>query len=200
MLINLADIDENNFIKKSGIIKKISYTFIYPKKECKWTKENEIFFSSIWDKRGEPISLYFKKQAEQPVPLKNDKTGIEKIGGNTAILSKYKNILFLRGVRSMDIKPDFIENMKTQHGLFFCFLNAEKTIKKSFIFNMFLNEFYLINIIEHDDYTYWAQQELDTFSLQFKFKRPKRYFENLDTIKDIFVYYNKDQNFSKIKQ
>jgi hypothetical protein len=98
MKIDLSKIDMTNFnIKPNKINGEIIYLVVPVNIGCKWTKDNMIFRSSMWNSEGELISASFKKffnWNEQPdlVPIPTDikkLQAISKIDGSTLIVSKY---------------------------------------------------------------------------------------------------------------
>ncbi len=206
MKIDIDKIDENFFSKECGIIDTDKCYLILPKKNCNWNNTNEIFYSSIWNEDGEPVSLYFKKQIttiKKQIPL-NKISIIEKTYGNSIIFSKYKGCIILRDTQNFNLKNSEIkQKIENKYKSFFKYLNSQKTLDHSFIFNNLNSDLFLTNIIEHKQYSYWEQKELDTYSLQFKFKRPIIYSIDdvnlLNDEKEVFLYYDKDQNFIKIK-
>jgi hypothetical protein len=96
MQIDPNSIDLEMFMKHEHIIDGHKCWLIQPQHiGCKWTKENAIFRSSLWDEFGNPVSLSFKKfvnWGEKPevFPLPTDLSTcelIEKEDGSTLIVS-----------------------------------------------------------------------------------------------------------------
>lgn len=62
MKINLLDIDTESFVIRDVQIAGETCYLVFPKHiGCKWTKQNLIFRSSVWNSEGELISASFKK-------------------------------------------------------------------------------------------------------------------------------------------
>ena len=106
MKINLYnDINRDEFIVKDVIIANECCYLVTPKHiGTKWTRDNLIFRSSIWNSNGELISAGFKKffnyheQPDleyQPTDLKGC-TSVEKLDGSLLIVSKYKGEMIYR--------------------------------------------------------------------------------------------------------
>ena len=106
MKINLYnDINRDEFIVKDVIIANECCYLVTPKHiGTKWTRDNLIFRSSIWNSNGELISAGFKnffnyqEQPDleyQPTDLKGC-TSVEKLDGSLLIVSKYKGEMIYR--------------------------------------------------------------------------------------------------------
>lgn len=200
-----------------------------------WVEQDRIFRSSIWDEAGMPVSLSFKKffnWGESPlVPPPTTIKGLsimEKIDGSTLIVSKYKGQLIVRTRGSFSYEHHENANevsvwLESQPEI----KNLEKsdTWMNSYIFEWYSPThkividygdkpiFWLTNIIDHEDYSYWTQDELDAIADHHGLKRPNRYVaNNIDYIlslgpiindaklKEGFcVYFNNDQEILKVK-
>jgi len=206
MKINLADYDLSDFILKEGIIGGDKCFLIFPKHiGVKWTKDNLIFRSSIWNVDGELISAGFKKFfnfSEQPeltyTPFSTTANGgvqiIEKIDGSTLIVSQYKNELIVRTRGTMDatkLDNGFeINYLKEKHPKAFE-INSELSYLYEWVTpnnKIVLDygeepELYLIGIIEHENYTMASQFIIDEEANNILVKRPKTYSYN--SIKDV---------------
>lgn len=116
MKIDLNSIDREEFRVKEGIIAGETCYLVNPKgNDTKWTKDNLIFRSSIWNSLGELISAGFKKfdyLGSKPEVFgtvdENDWEAREKIDGSCIIVSKYKGeiIVRTRGSFNLDDKPE----------------------------------------------------------------------------------------------
>jgi hypothetical protein len=103
--IILADVDQASFMMHQHIVNGEVMHLIQPQHiGCKWTQENKIFRSSLWDNDGKIVSAGFPKFTNWgenpdnfPVPTSLDKTTIvEKCDGSLLIVSKYKGHYILR--------------------------------------------------------------------------------------------------------
>lgn len=200
-----------------------------------WEEQDLIFRSSIWNDKGEPVSLSFKKffnwgeaayVTPPPTSIKNLSV-MEKLDGSTLIFSKYKGQLIIRTRGSFSI--DHLDNssdiyfLLNKYPQLARFENTD-TWTASYIFEWYspahkivLNYgdeplIWLTGIINHEDYSYWSQEELDVKAEWHSFKRPRRYmidsFDDLLSLKPLLdtelsegfcVYYNNDQNILKLK-
>lgn len=199
-----------------------------------WISQDLIFRSSIWDNQGMPVSLSFKKffnwgEATNLIPppdsIKN-LTIMEKLDGSTLIVSKYKGQMIFRTRGSFDVSGldnrDEIELfIKTYPQVLS--LEESDTWMHSYVFEWYSprnkivinygNEpkWWLTNVIDHEDYTYWPQKELDVWAEHKGFDRPRTFkvnsLEDLMTFKPVLdemfegfcVYFNDDQDILKIK-
>jgi len=221
---------EDEFYIKDVMIGETACILITPKISAHWDSENVIFRSSVWNKEtGELVSPSFKKfhnlgEAPDLFPLPsnlNKSSFIEKIDGSTLIVSwySYNQIIRTRGTvdaRQMDNGAE-IDLLIEKYPLAFKFHNGQNT----FIFewvtpaNRIVVDYkepdmIFIGAINHRDYSYWTQAQLDYLAQENGYKRPQRYFvknstELIDLVTDfqdkegIVVYYNNDQNMRKVK-
>ena len=105
MKIDFKNYNLEEFNLNTGLIAGENCILVTPKViGVKWTQENKIFRSSIWDVRGNLVSASFSKftnwgesPEEFPVPnsLKNC-TVVEKMDGSLLSVTKYKGQYILR--------------------------------------------------------------------------------------------------------
>jgi hypothetical protein len=206
-------IDINSISKDDFVIREFEkfgekFYLVFPQHMgCKWTQENAIFRSSIWNSNGELVSASFKKftnwgEAPEvfPVPyeIKNCQI-IEKLDGSTLIVSKYKGNFFFRtrgtyDASFLELNGDEIEIFKKTHSKL---LNSdkEKTWDYSILFEwtspknkIILNygdepKFYLIGKVFHKDYSLESQANLDFIAELFDMPRPKVF--KYDTVSEM---------------
>lgn len=230
--INLNNIDQENFSIKEGIIGgEIVYLINPCARDAKWTNNNLIYRSSIWNKNGEPVSLSFKKffnWFERPdlTFTPNNSTNcniIEKIDGSLLCVSKYKDNLIIRTRGTFDATKlengHEIELLKNKYPKAF---NNKYIGPYSLIFEwvtptnkIILNygdepALYFIGMIDHLDYSYIGQKELDLISKEIDVARPIVYnFNSISNMIDEIslwkgkegccVYCNNDQDIRKLK-
>jgi len=191
--------DSENFIIKPGKIAGEICFLINPQfAGTKWTRENLIFRSSIWNSKGEPVSLSFPKffnwgerpdLSPTPKDIRNCEL-IEKIDGSTLVVSKYKGELIIRARGTFDAKKldngHEINYLLNEHP---CIsrLFDEQNSDVSWIFEwvspvnkIVINygdkpDLYLIGAIRHSNYSLYPQKALDEFAIYFGVKRPKRF-------------------------
>lgn len=231
MKIELPSNDE--FIIKPSMVGNDMVFLVTPSHiSCKWTKQNAIFRSSVWDINGHPVSLGFKKFCNfgeksetfpEPKSLKNTSL-LEKLDGSLLIVSYYKGKLITRtrgtlSAESLDTGYE-IQVLKNKYPTAFnngilesgtCTFLYEWVGANKIVINYGTEpDIYLIGIINHIDYSYWTQTNLDEVANQIGVKRPKRYNfnsieETLETVKSfkgvegVCLYYNNDQDIKKIK-
>ncbi len=247
MNIDLASINKEEFHIKESIISGDKCFLVYPKLNPIWTKENEIFRSSIWNEKGEPVSLGFKKFTNwnekpdtfpNPLSLKNTNI-LEKTDGSLLIVSMcvnskredpalpfreiYKKQLIIRTRKTFDAREhsngyeiDFLIE-KYPH-----VFNCDSLATGSLLFEwttptnqIIINygnepELTLIGFVNHKDYSYASQIDLNSIAKEIKVKRPAQYkydsisnmikavgsFKNLE---GVCIYYNHDQSIKKVK-
>lgn len=204
----------------------------------KWTPQNLIFRSSIWRKSDWTlISASFKKFFNwmqepdlypPPDAMSTKLQCMEKLDGSCLIVSKYKGELIIRTRRSMAqnmLNGHEIELFKQRYPKVFNHPllsgNDEAGTSYSFIFEWLTPtnqivvkydepEIRLTGVINHDNYNYVAQHQLDVIAAEIGVARPK-YF-NYSTIEEMLanvaewkgaeglcVYYGNGQHIRKIK-
>lgn len=207
--------------------------FIYPHLEGKWTNDNIKFRSSIWRKKDRKlVSAGFKKffNWEQephiyppPTRFNNNVTFVEKLDGSCLIVSKFKGELIIRtrraNARDM-LNGHEIDMFIASYPAAFdnVWLKEEKT---SLIFEWLTPsnrivlpyekpDIKLIGAVNHFDYAYFSQRQLDDMAKQFGVARPKYFhfasplemLEKIKALKDeegVCVYYGNDQHIRKAK-
>lgn len=214
MRINLYnDIDRNEFIvKEVQIAGETCYLVIPQHVGCRWTKDNLIFRSSIWNSKGELVSAGFKKffnyheqpdLESQPTDLKGC-TSVEKLDGSLLIVSKYKGemILRTRGTASIDgfeNAGEIYELMKKYNKFFKSYIWFPETHEWSYLFEWTTStnkividygsepEIRLVGIVNHENYEYVPQSILDSVAKTNELKRPTTYhYDNItDLAKDV---------------
>lgn len=204
MKIDLNKIDQEHFVVREGEVAGETCYLVFPKSiGAKWTKDNLIYRSSIWNKDGEPVSLGFKKffnWNEQPdlayTPFSLKANGgcqvVEKIDGSTLIVSKYKGQIIHRTRGTFDASQlengHEIELLKEKYPQVFEFGDVN-TYDGSWIYEWVtpLNkivigydepELFLIGHIDHDDYHLLPQTMLSQAALYLGVSRPKTYHFN----------------------
>jgi len=206
--MNLNNFPEGFLVKTKEFFGE-SLTLIVSGIGVEYTKDNLIFRSSVWNSKGEPVSLSFKKFFNwderldlAPIPDIKNISLLEKLDGSTLIVSKYKGHLILRTRGSFDAREQangfeldsFLKNYPIDS------LEEGNTWNNSYIFEWYSPHnkivldygaeplLWLTNIVCHNNYEYKTQAEVDTFAEKHGFKRPKRYTfksikEMLDTVK-----------------
>jgi len=197
MKIDLTSIDREQFNVNEHILNGELVYLVFPKHSgAKWTKENKVLRSSVWNSQGELISAGFPKFVNFgetpdifPVPdsLK-DSTVVEKVDGSLLIVSKYKDQLILRTRGTIDATQlDNGHELELFQEKFMPDLYrfmASDTVHKSFLFEwvsptqkIILNygepDWYLVGAVYHDNYSLETQEVLDAWALKSDWKRPE---------------------------
>ena len=236
MKINLNDIDTDQFLMHQHIINGEICWLVQPQHiGVKWTQENKIFRSSLWNNDGHAVSLCFYKFPNWgespetfPIPtnLKNC-TFVQKLDGSALILSRYKGNYIIRTRGTTD--ASLMEKNGSEIELFESTMltkidDTSETWNYSIIFEWVspLNrvvilypepKWYLIGIVNHEDYSLRTQRELNEYAILRGLERPPIYsFNNVNTFSDIIatveawkgieglvVYSKQDQMLHKIK-
>ena len=218
--INLSDIDTSQFIvTEYELHDSKMYLTIPQHMGCKWTAENIIFRSSLWDINGNPINLSFKKffnfleqpDIEQFPDNLNNCSLIDKLDGTLLAFSRYKDNIIVRTRGTVNaylqLNADELEVLKHKYpdawlvpdGMTWIFEWLSDTNKIVLSYRD-VPDMYFIGQISHVDYSYTSQATLDQVAAIHGFKRPKRYSFNsisdmlesikaLDGIEGICVYY-----------
>lgn len=212
MKIDLATIDLDNFMVHPHVIAGETCWLTQPVHiGCKWTKDNLIFRSSLWNSGGEPISLSFKKffnWDEQPTlayrPFSTKANGgtslIAKIDGSTLIVSKYKGQTIIRTRGTSDATQqdngheiawlkslypkafEVTEKETSDYSILYEWVSPENRIVLNYGTEP---NIYLIGVIYHSDYSMMPQKALDEFAKIIGVPRPKRF--EFDTIQEMLV-------------
>lgn len=176
---------------------------------AKWTWENKIFRSSVWNNDGYPVSLGFYKFVNLgenpevfPVPtnLKNSVI-TDKLDGSLLVVSKYKGQYILRTRGTVDAtKIDNgyeLEIFKEKYLNLLERENINETWDVSYLFEWLtaskdhsiiikydnVPEWILIGAVRHNDYSLFTQDELNAFASIIGFKRPEQF--NFDTVDEL---------------
>jgi hypothetical protein len=203
MKIDIQSIDNESFMVHQHYVGEHECFLVQPIHiGAKWTKENLIFRSSLWDKEGNPVSLSFKKffnwdEAPDiyPAPsnLENAKL-MEKLDGSTLIISRYKGHTVIRTRGTVDVRKQDngheIDVLREKYNKFFEFIEALDTTPVSYIFewlsptNRIVLDYgdepdmVLIGVIFHNDYSLMTQDGVSTVASQLQLRRPKTYSYN----------------------
>lgn len=210
MKIDLSTIDTENFVLRETEIAGETCYLVFPKHVgCKWTKDNLIFRSSVWNSEGELISASFKKffnWGEQPdltytpsdLKAKGGCQIMEKLDGSTLIVSRYngQTIIRTRGTTDATILDNGheIALLRKKYSKFFDMFESVKTQLVSVIFEWESPEnrivikhdeldMKLTAIINHENYTMFYQSDLDKYAEIHALKRPRVF--NFNTIEEM---------------
>ena len=240
MKINLESLDKEQFIVNQstysyGVVVEEVFLIQPQHIGCKWTQENKVFRSSLWNVNGKPVSLSFPKfvnWGEQPeiFPIPKSLKGcvaVEKIDGSTLIISKYKGKTILRTRGTFDAHGH--DNGKELDLLFKRYPKIKEYLDKesetmdhsillewvSPINRIILNygeepDWYLVGVVNHEDYSLVTQEDLDEIAKILEIKRPQTHtFESIeDLIKNVeewkgkegvCLYSNNGQTIHKVK-
>ena len=202
MKIDLQSIDRESFMVHEHLWNGELLYLVQPVHiGCKWSQQNSIFRSSVWNADGELVSASFKKFVNWgenpdnfPVPTSLDKaTIVEKIDGSALIVSKYKGNFMIRTRGTLDatrmdngheieiFKTEILPKLNNVH-----LVNGD-TWQYSFVFEWTspLNrivirygddpQFVLTGIVYHGDYSLIDQLTLDNIAWEHGLKRPATY-------------------------
>lgn len=203
-MIEIMQIDLNA-IPEDFLVKEQDGLFlINPKIQTKWTKDNLIFRSSIWNAGGELVSGGFRKFFnffEQPeldyTPFSTKANGgvdvLEKRDGSLMIVSNYQGNIIHRtrgtfnaenldnGFEIAELKQRFPLAFSPPEHLSYLF-EWESTRNRIVVKHSELN-LVLIGAVDHEDYSLLTQGELDGLSIELGVPRPERFF--YDSIKEM---------------
>ena len=230
----LQILTEQGFTVKTDIIAdKLLYLVHAVLPSINWTKENAIYRSSIWDEDGNPVSLSFKKFVNWgerpdifPPPTSLNHTNIiSKVDGSCLVISKFRDTLILRTRGTFNaltqVNGQELLWLQERYPLVFNnkLLNSEKysilcewTTPSNKIVIDYGNQpdLKLLNIIQHKEYRYLSQKEVDECAALWSIKRPERYtYHSVSQMltdvptwvgkEGICLYYNNDQDILKVK-
>ena len=235
--LDLAALEAAEFDLRMGKIGGDTVVLVNPHGFPKYpTRDWLVFRSSVWTMDGTLISAGFKKffnLTEQPqlVPDPTDedlKTAevMEKLDGSLLIVSKYNGELIVRTRGTLDAtvmeKNGFeIDELKQRYPK--CFDNRyldSENVSICYEWTSPLNKIVipygevcdikLVGVIEHEDYSYWLQDELDILAKELEVGRPRRFkFSSMSDIIALMVtlqgeegycvYYNDGQDIKKVK-
>lgn len=201
---------------------------------CPWGLDNDIFRSSVWDLDGNLVSASFKKFFNwdekpdlDPAPASlQGATLMEKVDGSTLIFSRYKGHTVIRTRGTVDARKQEngheIDLLCEKYGKFIAYLNSFETSNESFVLEwtspnhrIVLNygdepDMILTAIIDHSDYSYMKQSQLDYFASELNLRRPRTFkYDSVEEMKasveafkgmeGLCVYYNGGQHIRKVK-
>ena len=239
MQIDLKNINQEEFNVDPHVVgEEVCYLIIPKRINVSWTRENSILRSVLVNSNNQVISCGFKKflnlaeeNSEFPVPKSlNNTTITTKLDGSLLILSRYKGnyILRTRGTVSAANLPNGSEIEIFKQQILNPFLENNPHFKhlETWDFSLLWEwvspenvivinygdkpDWYLVGCVNHEDYSYVKQKDLDTLARDNNWKRPETYtFTSLtDLVKNIeawqdkegvCLYFNNDQNVVKIK-
>jgi len=235
MKIDISQIDREQFYCNEHIINGELCYLVNPKQiGAVWTKDNVIYRSSLWNHNGELISAGFKKFTNlgekpdifpPPSSLKGC-TVVEKLDGSLLSVTSYKDnyIIRTRGsvdATNMELNGHEIEIFKSEI-LPKIDMNTTPTWDRSYIFEWTsplnrivlsygdIPKFTLIGIVNHSDYSYWTQSDLDLIAKNLGLLRPETYtfnditdlvfnVEKWENREGVCIYSSKDQFIHKSK-
>jgi len=235
MRIDLNKIDPQNFMVHQHFVGEYPVVLVQPIHiGCQWQRDNLIFRSSVWDIEGNPVSLSFSKffnwgekphLTPPPTNLANAKL-MEKLDGSTLIFSRYKGHTVIRTRGTVDARKQEngyeIDILCEKYADFIKSLELVDTTTSSFIFEwtspsnkIVLNygdepDMVLTAIIDHHDYSYRSQADLDFYAELAGLRRPTSYSYNsveemqqavtdMKGVEGICVYFHNDQEILKVK-
>lgn len=235
MKLDLTLADADNFMCHQHWIGEHPVLLIQPVHiGCNWTKENMMFRSVVTDVEGIIVSASFKKffnwgekphLTPPPTNLANAKL-MEKLDGSTLIFSRYKGHTVIRTRGTVDARKQEngyeIDILCEKYAGFIKSLEAVDTTTSSFIFEwtspsnkIVLNygdepDMVLTAIIDHHNYSYRSQADLDFYAELAGLRRPRTYSYNsveemqqavadMKGMEGICVYFHDDQEILKVK-
>lgn len=231
--MNIDFPNPEEFVLKPCVISGEDCTLVTPQHiGTHWNYNNAIFRSSIWTSKGTPVSLGFRKFVNwgenpenfpEPKSLKNVNF-LEKIDGSLCIVSFYKGNQIIRTRGSVDTltldSAHEIETLKQKYPQAFgnqylrqenCTFLFEWVGSHKIVIDYGVEpDIYLVGVVNHENYSYWTQENLDAVAISIGVKRPKRYnfnsieemlktVEAFKNIEGVCVYYDNDQNIKKVK-
>lgn len=234
MKIDLQSVDTTQFMIHQHIIDGNVLHLIQPQFiGCKWTQANKHLRSSVWDSDGNLVSAGFPKFTNWgenpdnfPVPTSlKDTTIVEKLDGSLLIVSKWKGKYILRTRGTVDATQlDNGHELEIFHEKLIKSITHDTpdTWNVSLLFEwvspnqrIVLNygdspEWYMVGIVNHENYSLDSQKDLDMWATNHGFKRPVTY--TFPTIEDLIsniegwkgkegvcVYSKNGQSIHKIK-
>lgn len=232
MNINLSTIDTTQFNVRDGLFCGEESVLITPALQgCEWNKDNLILRSSIWRKTDgkllSPSLPKFFNLSEKPDlnPTPDSILGwsvFDKIDGSTLILTSHNNQIQIRSrgtfnAQTLDNGAEFYEIVKRyprliQYCLQFprcCFVFEIVSPTNRIIIDYPELDFYLLHIINKDNYRLFPDDQVDFHAECFDLKRPRRYeFTDFNSLVESVrewpatqegVVIRKDQQLVKIK-
>lgn len=240
MRIDLDKIDREQFMVHEHMVAGEPCYLVQPQHiGAQWDEDNLIYRSSLWSAQGEPVSLSYKKHFNwdekpdiDPAPTSLEGAELmQKIDGSTLLISAYNGELIIRTRGTVDATKmdngDEIALFKTRYPALFVPYHYSSgpmsgphrhitmalewvSPRNQIVIPYPEPDLYLTGVINHDDYSYWSQNDLDWLAPILGLKRPRRY--SFDSVKDmlaavndfkgvegICVYYNRGQSWRKTK-
>lgn len=216
MNVNLDSIDRTQFYVNEYVLNGELVYLVQPRNiGIKWTKETNVFRSSVWTANGELISAGFPKftnwgEAPDVFPLPTTLIGatvMEKIDGSLLIVSKWKGEFILRTRGTVDatkldnghelqifketILPKLSDNDKANTWDYSYLFEWASPLQKIILTYGEQPMWFLVGIVEHLDYSLKTQAYLDLVARQLDLKRPQVY--TFTTIEDLLANVEKWQ-------
>ena len=235
MKLDLSLADSENFMCHQHTVGEHPVMLIQPVHiGCNWTKENMVFRSVVVDTDGNIVSASFKKffnwgekphLTMPPTNLANARL-MEKLDGSTLIFSRYKGHTVIRTRGTVDARKQDngyeIDILCQKYAGFIQGLELVDTTTCSFVFEwlspsnkIVLNygdepDMVLTAIIDHQDYWYRSQADLDFYANLAGLRRPKTYsYDSIEEMQQavtdmkgmegLCIYFHNDQEILKVK-
>ena len=204
MQVDLSKIDTESFMVHETLWNGEKLFLVQPQHiGCKWTKENRIFRSSVWNEQGVLVSAGFPKFVNWgenpehfPVPTSlKDCVATEKIDGSLLIVSKYRGHIIKRTRGTFDASVH--DNAKELDDLFLKYPKLHSLIEDTYSVllewvspenRIVLNygteaDLFLVGIVTHEDYGLAHQSILDDVAQAHGLKRPSVHrFNSIDEL------------------
>lgn len=210
MKINLQSIDRDQFYVNEHVLAGQAVYLVIPQHiGAKWTQENKVLRSSVWDSNGELISAGFPKFTNWgekpevfPVPNSLDNaTIVEKMDGSLLIVSKWKGQFILRtrgtiDAHTLDNGPELAifeekilsniskweDDFWNNHSVLFEWTSPLQKIVLNYGETP---QWTLVGVIAHKDYSLFKQEDLDSIAAVNNLKRPTTY--TFSSIEDLLA-------------
>lgn len=196
MKINFSDIDLDSFQVKDVSFRGEELKLIIPQHiNTKWTRENKIFRSSVWNRDGELVSASFPKFVNWgekpeifPTPRLEDCRFVEKLDGSALIISCYKGETIFRTRGTIDARAaekngHEIDIFQKEYPQIVEYVRSMKDISLILEWYSPLNRIVirygdkptwkLIGGVYHDNYELYTQDDLDALASELNIERPK---------------------------
>ena len=204
MKIDLSKVDREQFMVHESTCYGEPLYLIQPQHiGAKWTRENRIFRSSIWNSEGELVSAGLPKfvnwgEAPDVFPVPTSLKGCvatEKIDGSLLIVSKYRGQLIKRTRGTFD--ASIHDNAKELEELFQRYPRINFLVGDTYSVllewvspenRIVLNygeqaDLFLVGIVYHEDYGLADQGMLDEVARTHNLKRPTTHkFDSIDQL------------------
>ena len=212
MKINFDDYDLTEFAIKEGVFGGIWSKLITPIHiGTKFTQKNKIFRSSIWSTNGELLSaglpkfVNFSENPENfPVPLSiNNCAFVEKIDGSLCCIDYTNGQVCMRtrgtmSYTSLENAPDFEYCLSTNPSIIewlkinpHCTVLCELTTPNlKIVLDYGLTpQFWLVGVVNKNDYSLMPQNELDNLAVELGIQRPNSF--SFNTIEQLLAEVSK---------